>query len=189
MRNPNFCKVFVIGKAPKGAFFIPNWYIEYIKFYSYSMKKFYIVLIVLFIGISGYLIYSSLSKDESSGIYTDVSVPTSEILNPENRKEIGSEIYIAQEGETLESIAADYGITVKTIEDNNDIDPKGIYAGHSLIIPPADGLLVVVTEGDTIEGLAEEYSVKASDIADANWLDTPYELEIDSLIFIPGASL
>lgn len=95
-------------------------------------------------------------------------------------------IYRVREGDTLESIASEYGLDVDTIKWANALSSEGVSPGQILDIPPADGIEITVQEGDTLESIADDYSVSEDVIADFNWLDSPFDLEVGEELFIPG---
>jgi murein DD-endopeptidase MepM/ murein hydrolase activator NlpD len=59
--------------------------------------------------------------------------------------------------------------------------------GQRLVIPPVDGLVVVVAAADTIDSLAAKYKVAPQDLMDANSLAGP-NMVTGQTLFIPGAN-
>ncbi len=110
-------------------------------------------------------------------------------------------VHIVQPGETLSSIAAQYGVTVQEIADASGIAVSAILrVGQRLTIPgqapaaespevqPAapepelEPQVYVVRSGDTLEGIARQFGTSVASLARANNLSSP------SLIF-PGRRL
>lgn len=90
-------------------------------------------------------------------------------------------IHMVQEGETLTSIANDYGMSVeRLLQANNVVDPSYLYVGQELIIPDTSGdpfqTNYVIQLGDTLETLAEAFNTTPADIAAANYLINPQAL-------------
>lgn len=87
--------------------------------------------------------------------------------------------YTVQSGDTLNSIAQEYGTTWSAIAEANDItDPSTIYAGQKLKIPTSEGSSAgstsgcrykhKVKSGDWVWQIAREYGVSPYDILAAN---------------------
>ncbi|MCA9939593.1 MAG: LysM peptidoglycan-binding domain-containing protein [Anaerolineales bacterium] len=90
-------------------------------------------------------------------------------------------VHIVQDGETLTSIAGDYGLSVERLLQANSIaDPSFLYVGQELIIPDTSGdpfdANYVVRLGDTLESLAADFNTTVADIVAANRLLNPREL-------------
>jgi murein DD-endopeptidase MepM/ murein hydrolase activator NlpD len=90
-------------------------------------------------------------------------------------------IHIVQDGETLTSIAEQYGTTVEILQQlNNIVDPSLLYAGQELLIPGGGGETVttihVIQVGDTLATLAVDYNTTAAAIAQTNRLIQPENL-------------
>lgn len=97
--------------------------------------------------------------------------------------------YIVQAGDTLGSIADRSGLAVATIYWANKSvlpDPQLLRPGQVLVIPPIDGLIIVVANNDTLESIAAKYGVTSDDIVFANDLYDP-TLVVGQTVIIPGA--
>ena len=89
-------------------------------------------------------------------------------------------------GDTIQSIAQDYGISKETVIQNNNLKTdQELEVGLLLRIPFDNGLIILIKEGDTLESIAQEYDVEEQVLADYNWLNYPYSLTVDSELFIP----
>lgn len=97
-------------------------------------------------------------------------------------------IYTVQAGDTLFSIARQFGTTVSDIAQANGItNVNQIYVGQTLVIPdcepgaeppPSDCFTYVVQRGDTLFSLARRFGTTVNDIALQNHIVNP------SLIFV-----
>ncbi len=97
--------------------------------------------------------------------------------------------YVVQPGDTLARVASEFGLAVTTIYWANKstlADPQLLRPGQTLLIPPIDGLLIVVGMNDTLESIATRYGVASQDIIDANDLFDPAVFAGETLI-VPGA--
>lgn len=97
--------------------------------------------------------------------------------------------YIVQRGDTLGRIANTFGLAVTTIYWANKSslpDPQFLRLGQKLMIPPIDGLVVVVGKKDTLDSIAARYGVASQDIIDANDLPDA-AVSAGETILVPGA--
>src|SRR5579864_1570886 len=101
-----------------------------------------------------------------------------------------TQVHTVQPGETVQDIAAAYGLRSVTVMAANALsNPDLLQVGQSLVIPPVDGVLHTVKAGETLAGIADQYSVSTADLVTANTLDSADELSVGELLVVPGASL
>lgn len=105
--------------------------------------------------------------------------------NNQKQKEIVD--YTVQPGDTLQSIADSYKITVNTLLWANDLTSSStIKVGQSLAILPTDGVLHVVKSGDTISAISQTYKAQSQDIISYNDLANQDDIYIGDILIIPG---
>lgn len=121
--------------------------------------------------------------DDTSG---KISKPTIVDVSHLSR---GVESYTVKAGETLDQIAARFGISTDQIRWSNGLASKTISEGQSLYIPTVSGIAYTVKDGDTVESLAEHYGAKTSDIISYNDLETNQALKAGLVILIPNATV
>lgn len=93
-----------------------------------------------------------------------------------------------KEGDTISSIAEEYGISVNTILWANDLSASSIInPGDKLLILPVSGVLHIVEEGDTISGLASIYDIEKEKIIDVNNLESQDDIFVGDMLILPGA--
>ncbi len=91
-----------------------------------------------------------------------------------------------KEGESIEKIAARYGIKAQTIRWANGLSPNsGIKVGQELLILPVDGILHTVRRGQTLGRIAQLYDVSIDDITRQNRIKGGFIVAGEQLI-IPG---
>lgn len=95
-------------------------------------------------------------------------------------------------GETLISIAAEYGISTEALLAANNIrDPANLEVGQALLIPPQDGLRVpvvphTVAAGDSLLSIAAKYGSSVKKILAANpHLKADSKLPVGETIAVP----
>jgi cell wall-associated NlpC family hydrolase len=96
--------------------------------------------------------------------------------------------HTVEPGETIGSLAAQFGLAPETILAANDItDPNMIRAGQELLILPTDGVLHTVQPGESIRAVAERFGISTTDIVAANDLGAhPDLVEVGQDILLPG---
>lgn len=98
--------------------------------------------------------------------------------------------YTVQSGDTFQSIADSYKISVNTILWANELTSSSkIKVGQSLTILPVDGVLHIVKSGDTMSAIALRYKAKADDIISFNNLANQSDIYIGDILIIPGGIL
>lgn len=105
--------------------------------------------------------------------------------NNANQKDVTN--YTVQPGDTLQSIAGSYNISVSTLLWANDLASSStIRVGQSLTILPVDGVLHAVRSGDTISAIAQKYKASPQDIISYNDLANQDDIYIGDILIVPG---
>lgn len=96
--------------------------------------------------------------------------------------------YTVQDGESMDSIAAKYGITTDQIRWSNGLKNTNLSAGTVLYLPKEPGIVYTVKSDDTVESIASKYGSNVAEITIFNDLDVD-GLSEGSKIFIKNGSL
>lgn len=129
----------------------------------------------------------TLSVESDLAQSDDTGIVKPQIIQPtDSSRDVIS--YRVKKGETLESIAAVYGITVQTIKWANNMTSNDVKAGKVIKVPPVDGVLYTVKSNDTISKLAQTYSANKDRIISFNDLELS-GLKSGAKIIIPGGVL
>lgn len=92
-------------------------------------------------------------------------------------------IYVVQSGDTLGSIAEQFGVTTERIQIDNQLpNPDNLVVGQSIVVRVPE-VVHTIEEGDTISAIATQYDVSATKILQNN----PWAAAEENLI--PGQSL
>jgi murein DD-endopeptidase MepM/ murein hydrolase activator NlpD len=97
--------------------------------------------------------------------------------------------YIVQDGDTVSSVAAKFGVSADTIRWQNDLTGDKIKVGQAIQILPVTGIAHKVQKGDTVYSIAKKYDAEAQAIVDfpfntfAN--DETFELAIGQIVIVP----
>lgn len=107
---------------------------------------------------------------------------------PQIRKEIIE--YIVQFGDTFQSIAKNFDISLDTLfASNNLIKSSKIKVGKSLVILPVTGLVHIVRAGDTLSEIAKTYKAQADEIIETNELADESDIYIGDILVVPNGIL
>ncbi|BCX14063.1 MAG: hypothetical protein KatS3mg085_595 [Candidatus Dojkabacteria bacterium] len=102
------------------------------------------------------------------------------------------EKYTVKEGDTLESIAQNYGVSIDTIrwanKDTVSAFTNEIETGWVLSIPPIDGVLYKVKDGDNIQKIIQITGGNEFDIREFNELGANTEPNEGDILFIPNGN-
>jgi LysM repeat protein len=110
-------------------------------------------------------------------------------------------IYVVQSGDTLLSIAIEYGTTVDALLQANDLDERQmIYTGQELVVvPPAPTadvpptpeptqlLTHIVKAGENLTSIATDYGTTVEAILEVNHIEDPRSLRTGQELIIPLA--
>jgi surface antigen len=107
------------------------------------------------------------------------------IEEPEKREILEYEV---KEGDSLWSIAQNFGISIETIVWANDLENLLIKPGQKLLILPVSGVIHIVKEGETIEEIAKKYKANVDDILEFNDI-SENEIFTGQLLVIPGGKM
>lgn len=95
--------------------------------------------------------------------------------------------YLVRAGDTISTIAANFGVSVNTILWENDLNAYSlIRPGNKLVILPVSGVAHKVSRGDTLAAIASRYGVEANVILETNKLASAEMLAVGQKLIIPG---
>lgn len=94
--------------------------------------------------------------------------------------------YAVKPGDTLASIAKNFGITVDTIKWANDLKTETIHAGNTLKIPPVTGIVHKVVSGENVYTIAKKYKVDPQNIVNFPFNDFT---DLDTFALAQGQTL
>ena len=90
-----------------------------------------------------------------------------------SRKDI--QTYVTKAGDTVSSLATQFGVTSDSIRWSNSLSGDTLSAGKSLLIPPINGIVYLVKSSDTVDSIATRYK------ADKNQLVAFNDIELSGL--------
>lgn len=97
------------------------------------------------------------------------------------------EFYTVQGGDTISTIAEEFGISVNTLLWENKLSTNTlIKPGQKLTILPVNGISHQVKKGDTVASIAKKYGVSEDSIFEYNQLADASDIETDEILIIPG---
>ncbi|MEA2007443.1 MAG: LysM peptidoglycan-binding domain-containing protein [Patescibacteria group bacterium] len=99
-------------------------------------------------------------------------------------------VYQVEDGDTVGSIAEEFGVTTNTILWANDIDnPNKIMPGDKIFILPVIGVRHVVKSGDNLDKIAKKYEADKQKIIDFNDLTADGAVKEGEELVIPDGRI
>lgn len=134
---------------------------------------------------------SSLERFSFLSVLRDVPLTMSTIVNGGATSGAAAGLapisYHVAPGDSVWSIAHDFGVSPESIATANGLDSSGaLSVGQKLLVPPIPGFLYVVREGDTLGNIADHYQTTPDSIVRANGLANANSLQIGRTLVVPG---
>ena len=99
----------------------------------------------------------------------------------------GAGVYIAQQGDTIYSIARQLHLSVRSLIDANQMQPPfQVWAGQRLTLPGSGFYLV--SKGDNLTVIAKKTGVPFATLARMNNLSSPYLLQVGQKLLLPASA-
>ncbi len=95
--------------------------------------------------------------------------------------------YVAKAGDSLSSLATQFGVTSNSIRWSNGLTSDTVAAGTKLVIPPVNGIVYTVKSGDTADTLASKFTANKDKIIAYNDAEIT-GLKVGEQIIIPDAT-
>jgi len=125
-----------------------------------------------------------LTLAQGGGSIVKPNIPTTDI--GDRPREL-VEYYVVQQGDTVSTIAEQYGVSTNTILWENQLGEKDyIKPGDKLTILPMSGVSHQVKKNDTLASLAKKYGVESDTIIEYNKLASADAISVDQILIIPG---
>ena len=112
-----------------------------------------------------------------------------QIVQPTTSTERGITDYVVKSGDTMESIAAQFGISAQTLKWANNSTSDAAQEGAILTVPRTDGVVYTVKDGDTVASLADKYKVDTERIVLYNDLASDESLVAGKRLVLPSGEL
>lgn len=98
----------------------------------------------------------------------------------------GRFVYIVQRGDTIDSIAQDFGVTVKSIKTTNKLSSDKVKLWQELTISEVDGMIYDMPEDITLIAFAWKYGISIDDLKELNYIsDGNQKINKGDEIFLP----
>lgn len=99
---------------------------------------------------------------------TDSYLSKPQIVSTDSRTSLDIIKYVTKEGDSITSLARQFGVTSDSIRWANDLTGDALGVGVDLDIPPVSGLIYTVRSGDNPVSLAKRYGANADQIVSFN---------------------
>jgi len=107
------------------------------------------------------------------------------VSGKQERTEITS--YEVEEGDTVSSVAEEFGLKPETILGANDLTENSVLQpGDELTILPVDGIVYTVRQGDNISFIAQTYNTSEEKIVEYNELESKSDIFAGDPLVLPG---
>lgn len=116
-------------------------------------------------------------------------IPLVEEASDEARLPPRVRTYIVRRGDTVQSVANRFDLTVLGLVSANPGLPSldRLEVGSTLYIPTGEpGLLVRLKQGETIQDLTSRFGLSVTEVARANDLNSPTDVQAGDLVLLPG---
>jgi murein DD-endopeptidase MepM/ murein hydrolase activator NlpD len=135
------------------------------------------------------IMYSSGLEGASLRPGQVLRIPLVEESSDESRLPPGVRAYVVRRGDTVQSVARRFNLTVLGLVSANpglqSLDRLEV--GSTLYIPTAEpGLLLRLKPGETIQDVAQRFGLSVTEVAKANGLDSPTNVRAGDLVLLPG---
>jgi len=95
--------------------------------------------------------------------------------------------YAVEPGDTLESIASEFNISLNTLLWANELSKNSqIKVGQKLVVLPVSGVIYIVKSGDTLSEVSKVYKSKTQDIVSFNDLSNEGDIFIGDILVLPN---
>lgn len=95
--------------------------------------------------------------------------------------------YVVKDGDTLFSLAQDFGISAETIQWANGLNKNSVLAtGKTLVILPVSGVMHVVKAGETLSEIVGKYKANLQETLAFNGSENENQVSIGDIIVVPG---
>jgi surface antigen len=98
----------------------------------------------------------------------DVVVAKPQVISAAVKSAKDIQEYVTVSGDTVDALAAKFGVTSDSIKWSNGLSGNTIIQGKKLVIPPVNGVVYTVKPGDTPESIAARYSASKDNIITDN---------------------
>lgn len=128
----------------------------------------------------------SLNAKENLAQNDDNLLTKPQIVQPNSQR--GVTTYRTVTGDTVQSVAARFGLTAETVKWANNLATDALTPDTNLAIPGTNGVVYTTKDGDSVQALAQKYGTDAARIISYN------DLEVSGItpgmrIVIPGGIL
>lgn len=112
--------------------------------------------------------------------------PKPQIVSTDLKSKQDIQSYIVNEGDTVTSVAQEFGVTSDSLRWSNGMTGEQLNAGEEILIPPVSGIVYKVKSGDTVDSISERYSADKQKLIEMNDAEISGLIEGDNIIIPDG---
>ncbi len=132
-----------------------------------------------------------ISQDNTLHAVAPLFMPKIQVLgtqlSPQADKDIIS--YRVERGDSLGSLAEQFGISVNTIIWANNLKGTRLAPNQELVILPTSGVLHIVRKGDTLASISKKYQADEGEVIDFNNLSSDQDIQIGDILIVAGGEI
>jgi surface antigen/LysM repeat protein len=123
-----------------------------------------------------------------SNVPTDTqSLSKPQIISTSQKSRYDIKKYVVQPGDSADSVAAKFNLTVSSITGSNNLNSSVLKPGTTLQIPPGNGLVYQVKAGDTVGSIVNKYGADNDLFVSVN--DAERGVITGSFVWIPNVAV
>ncbi|MBR0403127.1 LysM peptidoglycan-binding domain-containing protein [Candidatus Saccharibacteria bacterium] len=133
--------------------------------------------------------YNSLTALKDIAQTTTDKIEKPDIVDTSGLVHGGFINYTVGEGESLDTIAGKYGVSVTQIRWSNGLKTSDVSTGTELRIPVVPGIIYTTKSGETLQGIAEKYGSPVDQIIAYNDLSSTESVPEGTILLLPSGEL
>jgi len=123
-----------------------------------------------------------------ANIPTDTHALTKpQIVSTSQKSRYDIKHYVVQAGDTADSVATKFGLTVASITGSNNLNSSTLKPGSTILIPPGNGLVYQVKSGDTVSSIVNRYGADSDLFISVN--DAENGVSAGNYVWIPNVAV
>ena len=133
--------------------------------------------------------YNSLTALRDISQTSTEKIEKPDIVDTSGVAQGGFVSYVVGEGESLDTIAAKYGVSVTQIRWSNGLKSSDVSAGTEIRVPIVPGILYTAKSGETLQGIADKYGSPLDQIIAYNDLESTDTVPEGTVLLLPSGEL
>lgn len=132
-----------------------------------------------------------ISQDNTLYASAPLFMPKIQVLGTQLTAQADKDIisYRVERGDSLGSLAEQFGISVNTIIWANNLKGTKLNPGQELVMLPTSGVLHIVKRGETVDSLSKRYKADRNEVISFNNLSGDQDIQIGDILIVVGGEM